>query len=140
MGHDDEHDKLHDFATRYANAWCGQRPEDVAAFFSENGSLSVNDGEPAIGRSAIARVALGFMTAFPDMVVSMDELVTEARGTVFHWTLAGTNTGPDGSGKRVRLSGFEVWQLGADGLISESRGHFDAAEYERQLAEGIDGD
>jgi predicted ester cyclase len=58
---------------------------------------------------------------------------------VFHWTLTGTNTGPGGTGKRVRFSGYEVWQIGADGLISESKGHFDTAEYERQLEHGVGG-
>jgi hypothetical protein len=28
----------------------------------------------------------------------------------------------------------EEWTLGADGLIAESQGHFDQAEYSRQLA------
>jgi hypothetical protein len=33
-----------DFAKRYAEAWCSQNPQSVAAFFAENGSLTVNDG------------------------------------------------------------------------------------------------
>jgi hypothetical protein len=33
----------------------------------------------------------------------------------------------------VRITGFEVWQIGADGLIANSRGHFDSLEYRRQL-------
>jgi hypothetical protein len=37
------------FAKRYAEAWCSQDPEKVAAFFAENGSLSVNDGPPRRG-------------------------------------------------------------------------------------------
>jgi predicted ester cyclase len=77
------------------------------------------------------------MTAFPDMTVSLDDLAREPRGTLFHWTLSGTNAGPGGSGKRVRISGYEVWQLDADGLIAESKGHFDGAEYERQLRDGV---
>jgi len=51
----------------------------------------------------------------------------------YHWTLIGTNTGPGGTGKRVQISGFEDWRFGADGLVTESAGHFDGAEYERQL-------
>lgn len=31
------------FAVRYAEAWCSQNPESVAACYAENGSLSVND-------------------------------------------------------------------------------------------------
>jgi len=73
------------------------------------------------------------MNAFPDMKVIMDELVVEGDRAVYHWTLIGTNTGPGGSGKRVHISGFEEWRIGGDGLIAESRGHFDSAEYQRQL-------
>jgi steroid delta-isomerase-like uncharacterized protein len=126
------------FAKRYAEAWCSQNPESVAAFFAENGSLSVNDGPPAVGRAAIAKEARGFMTTFPDMVVTMDRVVHDEEGTKFHWTLTGTNTGPGGTGKRVRISGYELWKIDKDGLIAESKGHFDATEYERQLKEGSD--
>jgi hypothetical protein len=37
---------LKNFAKQYADAWCSQNPQNVAAFFAENGSLSVNDGPP----------------------------------------------------------------------------------------------
>jgi len=39
----------------------------------------------------------------------------------------------------VHISGFEQWRIGPDGLIAESRGHFDQAEYERQLQHGAAG-
>lgn len=39
----------------------------------------------------------------------------------------------DGTGKSVRISGYELWQFDNDGLIENSKGHFDSAEYERQL-------
>ena len=123
---------LTDFAQRYADAWCTQNPESVAAFYAENGSLQVNDGSPAVGRKAIAEEARGFMSAFPDMVVTFDKMEQQPNGTEFHWTLSGTNTGPGGSGKRVRISGYELWKI-SNGLIAESKGHFDAVEYERQL-------
>jgi hypothetical protein len=50
----------------------------------------------------------------------------------------GTNTGPGGTGNRVRISGFEEWRIGDDGLIAESQGHFDQAEYDRQLEHGVE--
>jgi uncharacterized protein (TIGR02246 family) len=126
-------DELSKFAARYAKAWCSQNPESVAAFFAENGSLSVNDGPPAIGRAAIAEIARGFMRDFPDIIVTMDNVSRDSDGTKFQWTLIGTNTGPRGTGKRVRISGYELWKIDNDGLIGESKGHFDAADYERQL-------
>ena len=121
------------FGQRYAKAWCSQNPESVAAFFAENGSLSVNDGPPAVGRAAIAEVARGFMRDLPDIAVTMDKVTRDSDGTKFHWTFTGTNTGPGGTGKRVRISGYELWQIDNDGLIAESKGHFDSADYERQL-------
>jgi uncharacterized protein (TIGR02246 family) len=125
------------FAKRYAAAWCSQDPEKVAAFFAERGSITINNGPPAVGRAAIAREAQAFMTTFPDMVVTFDKL--EARGdtTAFHWTLTGTNTGPGGTGKRVCISGYELWKIDNDGLIAESQGHFDSAEYKRHLKHGV---
>jgi predicted ester cyclase len=130
---------LHDFASRYAKAWCSQNPESVAAFFAERGSLSINNGPLAVGRAAIAREAQAFMTTFPDMVVTMDKVAHDQEGTKFHWTLTGTKTGPGGTGKRVRISGYELWKMDNDGLIGESKGHFDSTEYERQLKRGVDG-
>ncbi len=124
---------LQQFAQRYAKAWCGDDAARVAAFFAENGSLQVNDGTPAVGRKAIAGVVQGFFDAFPDMIVSFDRLEKTGGRVHFHWTLTGTNNGSGGTGKFVRISGYEDWRIGDDGLVQESLGHFDAAAYERQL-------
>jgi uncharacterized protein (TIGR02246 family) len=157
-------DNLTEFAKRYAEAWCSHHPEKVASFFAENGSLKVNDGAPAVGRAAIAEIARDFMHDLPDMIVTFDKLEPCGEATAFHWTLTGTNTGPGGTGKRVRISGYELWKVdnGAggsratwtgkpervdeqgresinDGLIAESKGRFDSAEYERQLKHGVGG-
>ena len=76
------------------------------------------------------------MDAFPDMVVSLDSLIPKSDNTRFYWTLAGTNTGTNGTGNKVNISGFEEWTLNDDGLIQGSKGFFDEKEYERQLEFG----
>lgn len=121
------------FAIRYTAAWCSQDPASVAAFFADNGSLKINDGAPSVGRAAITGAARGFMTDFPDLIVEMDGLDHEGNRYIYRWTLIGTNTGPGGTGNKVRISGYEEWTIGTDGLIVESLGHFDAADYQRQL-------
>ena len=126
--------ELVDFATRYAAAWSGQDPEELASFYAEDGALAVNDGAPAVGRAAIAATARGFMDAFPDMVVTMDAVSRDGDHAVFHWTWTGTNSGPGGTGRRVRISGYEQWTLTAGGLIRSSEGHYDEAEYQRQVS------
>src|ERR1700731_4172316 len=125
--------QLRDFAERYTAAWCSNDSARVAGFYSPSGPLQANAAAPAVGRDAISEVAHGFMTSFPDMHLLMDDLVIQKNRAVYHWTLTGTNTGPGGTGHRVRISGFEVWRLGADGLISQSKGHFDEASYQHQL-------
>jgi steroid delta-isomerase-like uncharacterized protein len=127
-----------EFAAKYTEAWCSQNAASVASFFAEDGSLQINDGEPSVGPAAITEVAQGFMTAFPDMVVEMDSLAINGTDVTYYWTLTGTNAGPGGTGNAVRISGYEEWTIGADGLIAESKGHFDKAEYKRQLEYGAE--
>lgn len=131
--------QVRDFAERYTAAWCSRDPARVASFFSPGGSLTVNAGEPAVGHSAITAVADGFMTAFPDMRVQLDDVVIRRDEVEYRWTLVGTNTGPGGTGHRVRISGHEVWTIGDDGLIATSHGHFDEAAYRSQLEHGLEG-
>ena len=130
--------RLKEFAKRYAEAWCSQNPDSVAAFFAERGSISINNGPPAVGRAAIAKEAEAFMTMFPDMIVTFDKLEPRGDRTAFHWTLTGTNSGLGGTGNRVQISGYEFWKIDNDGLIRESKGNFDSAEYERQLKHGVE--
>jgi predicted ester cyclase len=70
---------------------------------------------------------------FPDMVIAFERLESRGDAVAFHWTLIGTNTGPGGTGNKVRISGYELWKIDNDGLIGESKGNFDAADYERQI-------
>lgn len=126
--------ELTDFATRYAAAWSGQDPAELASFYDEAGSLSVNGGEATVGRAAIAVRAREYMEAFPDMVVRMDSVIQAGNRATFHWTWTGTNSGPGGTGRQVQLSGFEEWTFSAKGLILESQGHYDEAEYQRQMS------
>ena len=131
-------DQVRDFAWRYTDAWCSQDPAQVAEHYAPGGSLAINGGEPAVGRAALTEVARSFMDTFPDMEVLMDDVVVRGDGAEYHWTLVGTNSGPGGTGNRVRISGFEVWTIGDDGLIAESQGNYDQVEYDRQVEHGGD--
>ena len=119
-------DELNNFAARYAKAWCSRDPGIVAAFFSENASLTVNGGLP----TPALEIARGFMRDFPDMTVTVDKVEPRGDRTAFHWTLIGTYAG---TGNHVRISGYELWKIDNDGFIAESSGHFDAEDYQRQL-------
>lgn len=123
------------FGSRYTAAWCSQDASSVATFFSPSGSLTINGGMPALGRDAITKAAQSFMTAFPDLQVTQDDVLVKGDRVEYHWRLTGTNTGPGGTGRPVDIRGFESWQIGEDELISSSQGWFDHAGYLRQLGE-----
>jgi SnoaL-like domain len=121
---------LHNFAERYTAAWCSPDAASVAAFFAPTGSLTINDGTQSVGRSAITAVVQEFMTAFPDLKVTMDDVSGDEYRGIYRWTLDGHNAG---TGAHVHIRGYEEWRFGADGLIAASLGRFDAADYQRQL-------
>lgn len=124
---------VREMAQRYTEAWCSHVPDKVAAFYAEDGRISINDGDPMVGREAVAGMVRGFYDQFPDLAVEMDHVRMAGNSALYLWTLEGTDAG---SANRVRLSGWEAWKLSDDGLVSESEGRFDAADYERQLAGG----
>jgi hypothetical protein len=124
---------LGDFAARYTAAWCSHDAGKIAAFYAESGSLTINDGAPAVGRRAIAAAAQSFITGYPDLIVEFDRLEPRDGRVRFHWTFTGTNAGPGGTGNPVRISGYEIWKLGPDGLIADSNGHYDPWDWERQV-------
>ena len=125
--------RLVDFANRYTAAWCSHNAAAVAGFYSESGSLAINGGVPAVGRKGVEAVAQSFMTAYPDLVVKFDRLEPNGDRVLYHWTFTGRSTGPGGTGNHVRISGYEDWKIGSDGLIADSRGHYDGQDWDRQV-------
>jgi predicted ester cyclase len=124
--------RVRDFARSYTNAWCSHDPARVAAHYLPGGTIAINGGEPR----EVTEVARSFISAFPDIEVFMDDLVFKDETVKYHWTFTGTNMGPSGTGNSVRISGFEVWRFGDDGLVVESHGHYDQDDYDRQLEHG----
>lgn len=129
MAHDRK--QIEQLARAYTEAWCSRDPARVAAHYVPGGTIAINGGDAA----GIADVADAFIAAFPDIEVFMDDLILREDGVVeYRWTFTGTSAE---TGKRVRVPGFEEWAIAPDGLIAESRGHYDQAEYDRQLQHGI---
>jgi nuclear transport factor 2 (NTF2) superfamily protein len=121
--------QIEELARGYTAAWCSRDPARVAAHYAPGGTIAINGGEA----TPIAVVAAGFITAFPDIEVLMDDLVVIDDVVEYHWTFTGTSSE---TGKWVRIAGFEEWTIDADGLIAASRGHYNQAEYDHQLQHG----
>lgn len=121
-------------ATEYADAWCSKDPHAVASFYAEDGQIQINRGDILKGRAAIAEMAAGFYSEFPDLIVKCDLFRAGGDHAVFIWTLEGNHSETK---KFVRVGGWEEWDLTADGKVAASKGWFDAAEYDRQVAQGL---
>ena len=128
-----EHENMVEFGEKYTAAWNSKNPEKMASFYAEGGSLTVNNGTPAIGRDQLAETAKSYMEAFPDMKLTLDSLVSDSDTYRYHWTFVGTNTGPGGTGNNVIFSGFERWTMNNEGLVRKSIGTYDAEDYNKQL-------
>ena len=128
-----ELDKMVEFGQKYTDAWNSKVPEKMASFYAEDGTLTVNNGTPAVGRKQLAETANSYMEAFPDMVLTMDSLTIENDSFRYYWTFKGTNTGPNGTGNKVNFSGFEEWTINDQGLVQKSIGTYNAVDYEKQL-------
>jgi predicted ester cyclase len=130
MAHDPK--QIEQLARAYTDAWCSRDPARVAENSAPGGMIAINGGDA----TGIAEVAEAFIAAFPDIEVFMDDLVLREDGSVeYRWTFTGTSAE---TGKSARIPGYEEWTIAPDGLIAESRGHFDQAEYDRQLQHGTD--
>ena len=128
-----EHEKMIEFGQKYTAAWNSSQPDKMASFYAEDGTLTVNEGKPAVGRKQLAETSQSYMEAFPDLELIMDSLKVEEETYRYYWTFIGTNTGPGGTGNKVEFSGFEEWTMNSQGLIQKSIGTYDAADYQRQL-------
>lgn len=128
------HEGFADMAAAYSAAWSAQNPAAVASFYAEDGQIQINRGDVLKGRAAIEEMAAGFYAEFPDLVVTCDLCRAAGDHAVFIWTLEGHHSE---TGHFVRVGGWEEWDLTDDGKVAASKGWFDAAEYDRQVANGI---
>jgi nuclear transport factor 2 (NTF2) superfamily protein len=124
-----DQDRVREHARSYTEAWCSRDPARVASHFVPGGTIAINGREP----TEITEVARAFIEAFPDINVYMDDVVFKDETVEYHWTFTGTSSE---TGNSVRVSGFEKWTLGDEGLVVESQGNYDQAEYDRQLEHG----
>lgn len=104
----------------------GHNPAIVDEIYAADCVIYGNHMPRAIrfGREGFKAYGLGLYTAFPDMKIRHDVVVTEPDGPyqMIYWTFTGTHLGPMGgippTGKKVTMSGIDVFRV-VDGKIKE---------------------
>ena len=79
----------------------------------------------------VADMAAGFFADVPDLALECDDVRTAGSHVAYFWTFTGTHATTK---NRLRIVGWEEWDLDGELKISASRGWFDADEYGRQTA------
>lgn len=123
-------DILQNLARDYALAWSSGEPAAVAAFFAEDGEITINRGETIKGRAAIAEMAAGFYADFPDLEVRCDLMRKAGDHALFVWSLEGHHAETK---NHVLVAGWEEWDLDHELKVLSSKGWFDADDYQRQI-------
>ena len=118
-----------EIARAYTAAWNTGEPDAVAAFFAPDGQIIINDGEPWLGREGVALMASGFFADVPDLQLACDGVRVAGSHVVYLWTFTGTHAT---SKRKLRVTGWEEWDLNDALKVDSSFGWFDADDYVKQ--------
>lgn len=123
--------RVEKMAMDHAAAWSEGDADRIAALFAKNGTITVNGGEPHVGRAEISENAKELLATFPGLVVHCHETRHAGDRAVFVWTLEGNHAA---TGNFVSLPGWHEWELDDDMQVKRCRGFFDGGDFERQVA------
>jgi steroid delta-isomerase-like uncharacterized protein len=88
------------------------------------------------GREGLKQLIAGYRESFPDLEVTIEDLVAEGDKVVVRWTASGTQQGEvmgvSGSGKRSTIGGIGIDRI-EGGRIVESWAHWDALGMLQQI-------
>lgn len=124
-------DTARKLAEAHCAAWTSLSANTVAERYSESTSFAMNGGEPMTTRVEIAEMVSGFMADFPDLVLTCDAVLAANHHMVYAWSFEGHHTE---TGKQVRFSGWEEWDLDDDLNVTKSLGWYDVEDYNLQTA------
>jgi steroid delta-isomerase-like uncharacterized protein len=88
------------------------------------------------GPNRIKRIMTAFQTAFPDLQVTVEDVVIQGKKEVVRWTARGTHQGTfmniAPTGKQIVVSGTDIGRV-ANGQIQEMWSNWDGLGLMRQL-------
>ncbi|MDQ3655534.1 MAG: ester cyclase [Chloroflexota bacterium] len=123
-------------AEAYLDVWNSQ---DVALFDDVAHPDVIHhwgQGQDTVGREALKASTEAFFTAFPDMVITFDDVIVEDDMVVIRWTITGTQTGPffelQPTGIEATWSGINIYRIEC-GQVVESWSEADAVGLRAQL-------
>ncbi|GAB3198011.1 hypothetical protein GCM10027261_24470 [Geodermatophilus arenarius] len=131
-----------ELAERYQRGWSDHDGDAVAACFADDGTYVDPSLPGPLPRTAIAGYVNGLVSAFPDLVLTVEDQVSEGSRVYFSWRLQGTNSGvlpglPAPTQRRCDVPGVDLIEVGPDG-ITRVVGYFDQKGFFEQLGLRVD--
>ncbi|MCW5729362.1 MAG: nuclear transport factor 2 family protein [Alphaproteobacteria bacterium] len=125
-----DHKAVARMSQSYTAAWNAKSAEAVASHYADDGQIVINRGTPWKGRAGIRDMAAGFYADVPDLSLTCDDIRCAGSHAVYVWTFTGHHAG---SGRPLKISGWEEWELDDDLRVKSSLGWYDAEDYARQV-------
>jgi steroid delta-isomerase-like uncharacterized protein len=112
---------------RYTDAWGARDADLIASFHAEDGIFQLHSSGvgPVEGREAIRDAFAAFLTQFPDLTFTEQELLPAPWGWAVRWTMSGTLAQPYPVGDRTAKPG-QSFAIDAVDVITVSDGELTA--------------
>ncbi len=132
----DKHTLVHRW---FEEVWNKGRADAIDEMFAEDGlahGLSDESGQPLRGPAAFREFHKKFRESFPDIVVTVEDTVTEGDKTAARCSVRGKHTGAslgfEATNKPVEFTGMTIVRV-RDGKIVEAWNNFDFLTMFKQL-------
>lgn len=131
------HERHEALLRRYMReVWDEGNPDAVEDFLDADYIRHVSPTKPPIGRVEQIDRLKSFRPAFPDISITVEDVIVSDDRVAFRSTMRGTHQGEflgvDATGTRIKVNLLDVWRI-ANGKIVEQWGGPDMHDLMRQL-------
>jgi len=127
--------ELKPIADKLNDAWNGRNIDALDAIFAPDFVRIVNNQPEAKGVEGFKKAIADFRTAYPDLKLTLDNLVYGENSAAVRWVLTGTNTGPGQmppTGKPINIWGESILHV-ANGKVTKEIVAYNNQELMEQL-------
>ena len=121
----------------YVYCWNNKDMAKLKIILNENFTRTVNGVKIANNEKEMEAVINDNFTAFPDVVITVDNTIIKDNQSFGHWTFTGTNTGKYGenppTGKKVNFSGYSICIYDDAGKLTQEIVYFNELALMQQL-------
>ena len=124
----------------FDESWNQQDDDAVDEIFAEDFvGYSSGSSDPIRGREGVKQSLDGYLSAFPNLQMTIEELVADDDKVAVRWFAEGTHNGDllgmPPTGKSVEVGGIDIFTI-VDEQIREAHGLYDQAGLMQQLGAG----